>query len=215
MNFVRMHMDPYWSDDHSIEAVRYEGHERFSETRFIKYLDECSSRWLNTRTVRDYTWSSGHLALVPKNVVGMIIIGSWKSMGHRLQRIPNPEQRGIMFELANEPIHIGSGRYLRKQRPGAFRQDERVLPANNRHDTGQSEQHHLGARVGLPIVLQWIREQPGKGNNIGYMHTPTPDGTAVIPRRQVPSWVVPWEGATKASSGDGTLKSSRWPISRP
>ena len=40
MNFVRMHMDPYWSDDPNQPSVRYEGHERFSETRFRKYLDE-------------------------------------------------------------------------------------------------------------------------------------------------------------------------------
>lgn len=40
MNFVRMHLDPYWSDDASKPFVRYEGHERFSEERFRKYLDE-------------------------------------------------------------------------------------------------------------------------------------------------------------------------------
>ena len=40
MNFVRMHMDPYWSDDPTQASVRYEGHERFSQERFKKYLDE-------------------------------------------------------------------------------------------------------------------------------------------------------------------------------
>lgn len=44
-NFVRMHLDPYWSDDPSKEPVRYEGHERFSEARFRKYLDEFSFLW--------------------------------------------------------------------------------------------------------------------------------------------------------------------------
>lgn len=39
-NFVRLHMDPYWSDDTTLPYVRYEGHERFSETRFKKYLKE-------------------------------------------------------------------------------------------------------------------------------------------------------------------------------
>ena len=39
-NFIRMHLDPYWSDDTSKESVRYEGHERFSSARFQKYLDE-------------------------------------------------------------------------------------------------------------------------------------------------------------------------------
>ena len=40
MDFIRMHMDPYWSDDPDQESVRYEGHERFSAERFRKYLDE-------------------------------------------------------------------------------------------------------------------------------------------------------------------------------
>ena len=39
-NFVRLHMDPYWSDDTTLPYVRYEGHERSSETRFKKYLKE-------------------------------------------------------------------------------------------------------------------------------------------------------------------------------
>lgn len=40
MNFIRLHMDPYWSDDPTQESVRYEGHERFSQVRFEKYLSE-------------------------------------------------------------------------------------------------------------------------------------------------------------------------------
>ena len=40
MNFVRMHMDPYWSNTLNVEPLRYEGHETFSQTRFKKYLDE-------------------------------------------------------------------------------------------------------------------------------------------------------------------------------
>jgi hypothetical protein len=39
MNFVRMHMDPYWSSTPGCEG-RYEGEECFNETRFRKYLDE-------------------------------------------------------------------------------------------------------------------------------------------------------------------------------
>ena len=39
MNFVRLHMDPYWSNTPGCSG-RYEGEECFSETRFVKYLDE-------------------------------------------------------------------------------------------------------------------------------------------------------------------------------
>lgn len=39
MNFVRMHMDPYWSNTPGCTG-RYEGEECFNETRFKKYLDE-------------------------------------------------------------------------------------------------------------------------------------------------------------------------------
>ena len=39
VNFVRQHMDPYWSNTPGCSG-RYEGEECFNESRFRKYLDE-------------------------------------------------------------------------------------------------------------------------------------------------------------------------------
>ena len=40
VNFVRMHLDPYWSDTPGCDPGRWEGHLCFNETRFRRYLDE-------------------------------------------------------------------------------------------------------------------------------------------------------------------------------
>lgn len=108
MNFVRMHMDPYWSDDPTKESVRYEGHERFSQARFEKYLDEVFI------PMAEYAISKGmYVVLRPPGVCpGRIAAGDdyneflelvWTIVA-RHPKIKNNSD--IMFELANEPIDI-------------------------------------------------------------------------------------------------------------
>lgn len=108
MNFVRMHMDPYWSDDPSQQSVRYEGHERFSETRFRKYLDEVFV------PMAEYAISKGLFVVMrppgvsPENIaIGdsyqMFLLKVWDIVSQH----PKLKNNGyVMFELANEPIHI-------------------------------------------------------------------------------------------------------------
>ena len=108
MNFVRMHMDPYWSDDPSQPSVRYEGHERFSETRFRKYLDEVFV------PMAEYAVSKGLFVVMrppgvspEKIAVGddyqTFLLKVWDIVS----RHPKLKNNGyIMFELANEPINI-------------------------------------------------------------------------------------------------------------
>ncbi len=108
MTFVRMHMDPYWSDDHSKPSVRYEGHERFSETRFRKYLDEVFI------PMAEYAISKGlYVVFRPPGVSPeQIAVGDdynlflekvWSIVSSH-PKIKNNSD--IMFELANEPINI-------------------------------------------------------------------------------------------------------------
>ncbi|MCE5178770.1 MAG: glycoside hydrolase family 5 protein [Porphyromonadaceae bacterium] len=108
MNFVRMHMDPYWSDDPSKASVRYEGHERFSITRFKKYLDELFI------PMATYANDKGlYVVFRPPGVApGKIAVGDdynlfleevWSTVSAHPKIKNNP---GIMFELANEPINI-------------------------------------------------------------------------------------------------------------
>lgn len=108
MDFIRMHMDPYWSDDPNQESVRYEGHERFSETRFRKYLDEVFV------PMAEYMVSKGlYVVMRPPGVspekiaVGddyqAFLLKVWEIVSKH-KKIRNNGR--IMFELANEPIHI-------------------------------------------------------------------------------------------------------------
>lgn len=108
MNFVRMHMDPYWSDDHSKPSVRYEGHERFSETRFKKYLNEVFI------PMAEYANSKGLYVVFRPPGVSPEKIAVGDDYNQFLENVwdivsAHPKIKnnsGIMFELANEPINI-------------------------------------------------------------------------------------------------------------
>ncbi|OPZ94096.1 MAG: Endoglucanase precursor [Firmicutes bacterium ADurb.Bin419] len=108
MNFVRMHMDPYWSDDTSKPSLRYEGHERFSLTRFKKYLDEVFI------PMAEYAIGKGlYVVFRPPGVAPeKIAVGDdynqflelvWDIVAQHPKIKNNTD---IMFELANEPIQI-------------------------------------------------------------------------------------------------------------
>lgn len=107
MNFVRLHMDPYWSSTPGCSG-RYEGEECFSESRFVKYLDEVFV------PMAEYAVSKGlYVVMRPPGVCPEVIepggvyhnylIKVWGIVSQHpiLKNHPN-----IMFELANEPINI-------------------------------------------------------------------------------------------------------------
>lgn len=108
MDFVRLHMDPYWSDDPTQESVRYEGHERFSVDRFKLYLDEVFV------PMAEYAVSKGlYVVMRPPGVSPeRIAIGdSYQTFLLQVWDIVSQHKKlknnsYIMFELANEPIHI-------------------------------------------------------------------------------------------------------------
>lgn len=107
-NFIRMHLDPYWSDDTSKESVRYEGHERFSSARFQKYLDELFI------PMTKYAISKGlYIVMRPPGVAPeKIAVGDdyqkfLLTVWNIVSKHPDIKNNmDIMFELANEPIHI-------------------------------------------------------------------------------------------------------------
>lgn len=112
-NFVRMHLDPYWSDDPAMQSVRYEGHERFSETRFRKYLDELFV------PMAEYFMSKGmYVVMRPPGVCpsdtpyqGIELGDSYQQFLLKVWNIVSQHPKlknntGVMFELANEPVRI-------------------------------------------------------------------------------------------------------------
>lgn len=108
MNFIRMHMDPYWSDDTNQESVRYEGHERFSETRFRKYLDEVFVPMVEYANAKGLYVVMRPPGVSPERIaVGddyqAFLVKVWDIVSKH-KKIRNNGK--VMFELANEPIHI-------------------------------------------------------------------------------------------------------------
>ena len=108
MNFIRMHMDPYWSDDTSKESVRYEGHERFSEERFRKYLDEVFVPMAEYATGKGLYVVMRPPGVSPEKIAleddyQAFLVKVWDIVSSH-KRLRNNGK--VMFELANEPINI-------------------------------------------------------------------------------------------------------------
>ena len=107
VNFMRLHMDPYWSNIPGCQG-RYEGEECFSETRFRQYLDEVFV------PMATYCVSKGlYVVMRPPGVFPEKISNNdvynqylktvWNIVSNHptLKNHPN-----IMYELGNEPIQI-------------------------------------------------------------------------------------------------------------
>ncbi|MBN2806803.1 MAG: cellulase family glycosylhydrolase [Prolixibacteraceae bacterium] len=108
MNFMRLHMDPYWSNTPGCTPKYHEAHNCFNETRFKKYLDEVFV------PMAEFAISKGlYVVMRPPGVspeeikVGddyqQYLIKVWGIVSKHPKLKDNPN---IMFELANEPINI-------------------------------------------------------------------------------------------------------------
>lgn len=108
VNFLRLHMDPYWSNSPGCTPDFHEAPNCFNETRFRKYLDEVFV------PMAEYAVSKGlYVIMRPPGVCppeiavdddyNNYLIQVWNivSQHPKLRNHPN-----IMFELANEPINI-------------------------------------------------------------------------------------------------------------
>lgn len=107
MSFMRLHMDPYWSNTPGCTG-RYEGEECFDEARFRNYLDKVFV------PMAEYCISKGlYVVMRPPGVFpNQISVGDgyneylktvWGIVSNHPKLKNNPN---IMFELGNEPIDI-------------------------------------------------------------------------------------------------------------
>lgn len=108
MTFVRQHMDPYWSNTPGVQVKGENDISAFSFTRFTKYLDEVFV------PMAEYAIGKGlYVVMRPPGVcpetitIGdayqQYLIKVWEHVAQH----PKLKNNGcIMFELANEPIHI-------------------------------------------------------------------------------------------------------------
>ncbi len=110
MSFVRMHMDPYWSNTPGCTPHAHELPNCFNETRFRKYLDEVFI------PMAEYAISKGlYLVLRPPGVspevIGVKDDYNYAQYLYKVWDIVSQHPRirdrhEIMFELANEPVRI-------------------------------------------------------------------------------------------------------------
>lgn len=108
MNFIRLHMDPYWSNTPGCTPEYHEAHNCFNEARFRKYLDEVFV------PMADYAISKGlYVVMRPPGVspdsikVGDDYYQYLNKVWGIVAKHPNiMNNSNIMFELANEPINI-------------------------------------------------------------------------------------------------------------
>ncbi|RCW33309.1 family 43 glycosylhydrolase [Marinilabilia salmonicolor] len=110
MNFLRLHMDPYWSNDPGCTPDGHELPNCFSETRFRKYLDEVFV------PMAEYAISKGLYVVIRPPGVSPEVIGVeddynydeylmtvWDIVSSHPKIL---EMEEVMFELANEPVRI-------------------------------------------------------------------------------------------------------------
>ncbi len=108
MNFIRLHMDPYWSNNPGQNTTGENDISAFNETRFKKYLDEVFV------PMAEYAISKGmYVVMRPPGVCPeKIAVGDnyqqylnkvWGIVSKHPKLKSNPN---IMFELANEPVNI-------------------------------------------------------------------------------------------------------------
>lgn len=171
MNFVRMHMDPYWSDDPTKPSVRYEGHERFSITRFKKYLDEVfipMAQYANEKGLYVVFRPPG---VAPEKIAvgddyNLFLEEVWSTVSAHPQIKNNP---GIMFELANEPINIlGTDGTYASNGQGHF--DQMKLFCQRIVDKIRANADNIIWVPGLAYQSSFsgFANNPVEGTNIGY-----------------------------------------------
>ncbi|QRX63289.1 cellulase family glycosylhydrolase [Dysgonomonadaceae bacterium zrk40] len=171
MNFVRMHMDPYWSDDPSMPSVRYEGHERFSTARFKKYLDEVfipMAKFANDKGLYVVFRPPG---VSPEKIAvgddyNLFLEEVWSIVSSH-PKIKN--NHGIMFELANEPINIlGPDGTYASSGQGHF--DRMKLFCQRIVDKIRANADNIIWVPGLAYQSSFsgFANNPVEGNNIGY-----------------------------------------------
>ncbi|MDE6395047.1 MAG: glycoside hydrolase family 5 protein, partial [Duncaniella sp.] len=115
VNYIRMHMDPYWSNTPGIQTTGENDISAFSFERFKKYLDAVFI------PMAEYAISKGlYVVMRPPGVCPeKIEVGGkyhnylkqvWSYVAMQTRLTDNPH---VMFELANEPVQIlgTDGRY--------------------------------------------------------------------------------------------------------
>ena len=166
MDFVRLHMDPYWSNIPGRHTKGENDISAFSMERFKKYLDEVFV------PMAEYAIGKGlYVIMRPPGVCPMNIrVGDdyqkylmqvWDYVS-RHPRLRN--NAGVMFELANEPVNIlgADGRRAGTKELTAYLQP--IVKKMRRHCRNILRIPGLGWQSHYADFVKY----PVKGKNIGY-----------------------------------------------
>jgi beta-xylosidase len=170
-NFIRMHMDPYWSNNPGQNTTGENDISAFNFTRFKKYLDEVFI------PMADYIISKGlYVIMRPPGVcpekiaVGdaynqyLIKVWGYVAQHPKLRNNPN-----VMFELANEPVNIlGPDGTYGASSQGHFDNLKTFFQAVVDTMRASADNILLVPGLGFQSLYQGYATNPVEGKNIGY-----------------------------------------------
>lgn len=166
MDFVRMHMDPYWSNTPGKTTNGEADISAFSFDRFKKYLDEVFV------PMAQYIVSKGMYVVMrppgvcpqkitPGDAYQQYLINIWSHVAAHPALRNNP---CVMFELANEPVDIVDGRGNRLPDHAMTTYIQPVVDAVRAH----ADNIVLVPGLGYQSRYAAFAEYPVKGSNVGY-----------------------------------------------
>jgi beta-xylosidase len=172
MNFIRLHMDPYWSNTPGVATTGENDISAFNFTRFKTYLDQVFI------PMADYAISKGlYVIMRPPGVcpekiaVGdaynNYLIKVWGYVSQHSKLRNNP---AIMFELANEPVTIlGTDGTYGSGSQGNFDNLKKYFQSVVDTIRATGSQNVLWVPgLGYQSQYKGYAVNPIEGNNIGY-----------------------------------------------
>ncbi|PZX17236.1 beta-xylosidase [Breznakibacter xylanolyticus] len=172
MNFMRLHMDPYWSNEPGCKLDYHEAHNCFSEARFRTYLDQVFI------PMAEYAASKGlYVVMRPPGVspeeieVGdsynqyLMLVWDIVSSHPKLKNHP-----AIMYELANEPIRIKgpNGDYGNNSQGHFDKLKEYLQPIVNKIRANGTQNVLWIPGLGWQAKYKGFAVNPIEGKDIGY-----------------------------------------------
>jgi hypothetical protein len=178
MDFVRMHMDPYWSNEipPGVYYVPESDISYFNFDRFMKYLDEVFI------PMAEYFISKGlYVVMRPPGVcpeqisVGGVYHQYLKKVWTYVAQHPKLRNNGyVMFELANEPVQIcnSSGSPVNNWDGSKWDERGRLITQFMQEIVDEMRRYcdNILLIPGLhyQMLYSTFEKYPLKGNNIGY-----------------------------------------------
>ncbi|WP_238618374.1 cellulase family glycosylhydrolase [Bacteroides thetaiotaomicron] len=170
LDFIRLHMDQYWSDDPSITSDFT--YEKFDEARFRKYLD------LVYVPMAEYIQSRGLYVVLlagiscPQNIevgdgTNQLLLKYWDIVSQHPKIKNNPN---IMFELINEPVNIlGTDGTYGSNNQGHFdKLKEFFQPVVNKIRENTDSNIIWVSGLAYEANFSGFANNPIEGKNIGY-----------------------------------------------